>query len=452
MDWNDKATVGKADYFPRKTFFEEAQELIATFYSTGDYISEYTDDYASMLTAEGKQDEFYYCLYLLSMLSHASDMIKLIDRVIRNMNPFRVKRRVISTEDFVGEMDMETYIRKNYVEKSRPRVYPSVVRQSTFQAPEYQLVLLILRSCGEIYRSIFKILGIHPQVTAFRTAWSYMEQMEARSTLLQRKYGVAYRRRETYLSLKKKVIYRYRQRKILSGEYKALMRLYEQMISLRGMDLRSEAALSMFAHEESFDDRLFEIWLLRKSAELLAAKKGIALNEIVYTPLYQARKKNCCAVCLQTSEERIEILFQNRKKLLPKEELKWYWEHDGKKEEIGAIPDLIFLKYPAGSEEAEKIVLADAKNRSWRLERDMQRIKGEIVQQIYIRDNFAALFAEEFHSILVAHNIEGYQSRQYYHKDRPGCEISVVSLDISEENRQRSLENYVDGLCRYLEW
>lgn len=81
-----------------------------------------------------------------------------------------------------------------------------------------------------------------------------------------------------------------------------------------------------------------------------------------------------------------------------------------------------------------KIVLVDAKNRTWTFANDMQKIKSEIVQQIYIQDNFEDIFGEEYHSMLVAHNIEEYQSRKYNHKDHPKYEIDVISLDFSEHN------------------
>ena len=134
---------------------------------------------------------------------------------------------------------------------------------------------------------------------------------------------------------------------------------------------------------------------------------------------------------------------------MPKEKLKWYYCEDGKIEEIGAIPDLVFLKYDS-QDHLAKIVLVDAKNRTWTFANDMQKIKDEIVQQIYIQDNFEDIFGEEYYSMLVAHNIEKYQSRKYNHKDHPKYEIDVISLDFSEHNLIPSLEYYGNDLCAYL--
>ena len=444
--------MDKVEYFPRKRLFEESQDLVATFYSTGDYISENASEYATMLTKENDKDEFYYCLYLLSMLSNTSNLLRVIERIVKGLNSFRVKRKVTSTEEFLGDIDIETYITRNYVEKASPQEYPSIIKYSTFQMPEYQLTLYIISRIEEIYHTIFRILGDNDKVTAFKMAHKYCDRIKKNGLILRRKYGIDYRRRETYLSLRKKVFYRYRNRKIVNGDFKTLIQLYEKMLQFKGIDLESAEALDVLDHYPDFDDRLYEIWLIRKSSEMLAISMGIDKEDIEYNPLFKARKNNEFVVNLPGDDYRIEILFQNRKKFMPKEDLKWfYWNEDGKKDEIGAIPDLIFIRYPTDSDDAEQIVLVDAKNRTWTFSH-MEPIKNEIVQQIYIHDNFMTLFEERYCSMLVAHNIEELQTRKYYHKDKSGYEIDVISMDMKNEAElNSSLEKYVEDLKEYLD-
>lgn len=444
--------MDKVEYFPRKRLFEESQDLVATFYSTGDYISDMTSEYNSMLTQNNEKDEFYYCLYLLSMLSNTSDMLKLTERIIKGLNSFRLKRKVTSIEEFQGEIDIEAYISRNYIERVSPKEYPSVIKYSTFQMPEYQLTLYIIRRVEEIYHNIFKVLGDNEKVTSFKLAHKFCDRFKKNELVMRRKYGIDYKSKETYLSLKKKVIYRYRNRKILNNDFKVLILLYEKMLQFKGIDLSSNEALDVLDHYPEFDDRLYEIWLIRKSSEMLATSMGIGCDEIVYNPLFKARKNNESVVTLPGVGYRIEILFQNRKKFMPKEELKWfYWTDVGKQDEIGAIPDLIFIKYVDGSDEADQIVLVDAKNRTWTFSH-MEPIKNEIVQQIYIHDNFITLFEERYCSMLVAHNIEALQTRKYYHKDNSGYEIDVISMNMESDYELRlSLDKYIEDLCDYLE-
>ena len=132
--------------------------------------------------------------------------------------------------------------------------------------------------------------------------------------------------------------------------------------------------------------------------------------------------------------------------------MKWfYWTDDGKQDEIGAIPDLIFIRYADVSDDPEQIVLVDAKNRTWTFNH-MEPIKNEIVQQIYIHDNFITLFKDRFCSMLVAHNIEALQTRKYYHKDKDGYEIDVISMNMKNERElNNSLEKYMEDLKNYLD-
>lgn len=442
----------KENYFPRKRLFEESQDLVATFYSTGDYLSENASEYSTMLTRENEKDEFYYCLYLLSMLANTGKILKLIEQIVRGLNSFRVKRKVSSTEEFSGDIDIETYITRNYAEKAFPKEYPSIIKYSTFQMPEYQLTLCIIRRIENIYHAVFRILGDNEKVTAFKLAHGYCGRIKKYGLILRRKYGIDYGSRETYLSLKKKVIYRYRNKKIVNGNFNTLIRLYENMLQFKGIDLESAETLDVLDHYPNFDDRLYEIWLIRKSSEMLAMRMGTGKEDIKYNPLFKARKNNEPVVILHGKDYRVEILFQNRKKFMPKKELKWfYWTDDGTKDEIGAIPDLIFIRYPTDSDNTERIVLVDAKNRTWTFNH-MEPIKNEIVQQIYIHDNFITLFEERYCSMLVAHNIEGLQTRKYYHKDKSGYEINVISMNMENEAElNSSLEKYVDDLERYLD-
>ena len=240
--------MDKVEYFPRKRLFEESQDLVATFYSTGDYISENVSDYATMLTKEDEKDEFYYCLYLLSMLSNTSNILRVIEHIVKGLNSFRVKRKVTSTEEFLGDIDIETYIARNYVEKTSPKEYPSIIKCSTFQMPEYQLTLYIIRRIENIYHAIFRVLGDNEKVTAFKMAHKYCERIKKNGLILRRKYGIDYRSRETYLSLKKKVIYRYRNRKIVNGDFKTLIQLFEKMLQFKGIDLESTETLDVLDH------------------------------------------------------------------------------------------------------------------------------------------------------------------------------------------------------------
>ena len=236
-------------------------------------------------------------------------------------------------------------------------------------------------------------------------------------------------------------------------DYKILIQLFEHITSFKGIDANRNTTLDLFDHLPQFDDRLFEIWLIKQSAELIAQRLNVDASDIQYTPLYKTKKKpGSPVVSISTTTYRIDIVFQNRTKLIDQNQLKWYWNDSGGKKYVSAIPDLIFFKYPKGQSDPSRIVLVDAKNRSWRIPTDNNKIKPELVQQIYIQSNFSDIFQDRYHSMLIAHNVHEYQERKCRHVDHGSeYEIEVISLDIREEKTTDSLTKYVNDLCTYLD-
>ena len=96
------------------------------------------------------------------------------------------------------------------------------------------------------------------------------------------------------------------------------------------------------------------------------------------------------------------------------------------------------------------IVLLDAKQRKWEFEYDMQRIKGEIVQQIYILDNFRNIFANDFKSVLIAHNNSEFQTRKYFSEDNENYIIDVISLNLNIDKIDDSIIQYMNDIILYL--
>lgn len=74
------------------------------------------------------------------------------------------------------------------------------------------------------------------------------------------------------------------------------MTLYEKMLRFKGIDFASRESLDILDHYPEFDDRLYEIWLIRKSAEKLANVMTILQSDIVYNPLFRARKNSLMAI------------------------------------------------------------------------------------------------------------------------------------------------------------
>jgi len=189
--------------------------------------------------------------------------------------------------------------------------------------------------------------------------------------------------------------------------------------------------------------------LLRRTIDFLHSH--IKNSTVTYLPLYEARKTNSAAAVINTEDFDIEIFYQNRRQLLPTDKLKWYWLNENEKERIGAIPDIVLIKRNKEQTDQPLIVLIDAKQRKWLLENDMQRIKGEVVQQIYILDNFKEVFKDNYKSMLIAHNNSEYQTRKYYTEENQKYIIDVISLNLQDLEIDNSINQYMQDILLYLE-
>ena len=442
-------TNEKEIYFPRERFFVEAQDLISSFFSTGNYFTEEIEKTQSYLSAEGKQDDFFYSLLFFSLISNSKKLIQKYELVLKRMKSQRKKKISYSEEQINGDIDIDKYIQKNFIEKNERKIYPSIIHYSNYQLPEYQLSLLLLVYYESFLSFFLTKFKKESSSLFFKTAFSVLKRFSQIKIILQSKYGINYNNNESISSLIKKVEWRYKSKKIVEKHFLQLISLYREISSLKGIDFSSSFFLNYIKYDISFDDRLYELWLLKETINHL--HKYINNSDIRVTPLYEARRRNTASAMITSEDYDIEIYYQNRKHLLPKEELKWYWNRNGSKERIGAIPDIILVKKMKHQAAAPIIVLLDAKQRKWEFEYDMQRIKGEIVQQIYILDNFRNIFTDDFKSVLIAHNNSEFQTRKYFSEDNDNYIIDVISLNLNEDKINDSIIQYMNDIILYLQ-
>lgn len=438
----------KEIYFPREKFFVEAQDLIASFFSTGNYFTENIEKAESYLSTEENKNDFFYSLLFFSLISNSKLLIQKYESILKHMKSQRRKKISYSEEQIIGDIDIDKYVQKNYLEKNERKIYPSIIHYSNYQLPEYQLSLLILIYYENFLSFFLAKFKNESSSLFFKTAFSVLKRFSQIRIILQSKYGINYNNNETIPSLIKKVEWRYRSKKIVEKYFIQLINLYKDISILKGIDLSSSLFLDYIKYDISFDDRLYEIWLLKITIDYL--HKYIDTSTVSVIPLYEARKKNIASAIISAEDYDVEIYYQNRKHLLSKEELKWYWNKNGTKERIGAIPDIVLIKKMKVENSEPIIVLLDAKQRKWEFEYDMQRIKGEIVQQIYILDNFRNIFANDFKSVLIAHNNSEFQTRKYFSEDNENYIIDVISLNLNIDKIDDSIIQYMNDIIIYL--
>lgn len=441
--------LDKIEYFPRDKFFIEVQDLVSSFFSKGNYFNNETSSFDSFLSTEKKSDnDFFNCLYLFSLISNSHILLNYLNEALKHMKSTRNKRVINSVDLINGELEIEQYIQKNKIEKNDKKIYPVIEHYSIYQQPEYQFALYITNNFIRLLeRSIIPFKRMSDSLF-YKEAILLIRKLNKISLLYKNKFGIKIKAGETSSSLIQKIEFRYKNHKITNKIYLQLIQIYKKIMSLKGINFFSKIIIDYLKYNIDFDDRLYEIWLLRKIVENI---KIVNPNfKITYIPLFQARVEKKPCVFINSPEIDIEIIYQNRTQLLDTKKLKWYWINDGKEEYIGAIPDIAIRINFKNHENQNKILLIDAKNRSWEFDKNMQNIKSEVVQQIYILDNFRDTFPNDYKSILVAHNINHYQNREFLYKDNKNYNINVISLDLRDEQLQESLNNLFIIINQYL--
>lgn len=82
----------KEIYFPREKFFVEAQDLIASFFSTGNYFTENIEKAESYLSTEENKNDFFYSLLFFSLISNSKLLIQKYESILKHMKSQRRKK------------------------------------------------------------------------------------------------------------------------------------------------------------------------------------------------------------------------------------------------------------------------------------------------------------------------------------------------------------------------
>jgi hypothetical protein len=451
--------LDKLNYFPRRNIFEETQHLVASFFSAGDYQTDYDDITKSLLTDEADDENkaFYYSLFLLCLVANLEKTNKLIHKIIKSLRQHRREVHFFAEDLSSGELDIDRYIQLNKLVKNPEKQYPLKKMQTTFQVPEYQITAKIIANLLHLIEFSLKQIDVYQETAVIKETISLGKTLRQFQLVLKQRYKVSFSHKDTYIRLKHKVRKRYRNRKIINPIYNELIQLYESLLSLKGLAKLPINKIDFRMFNEKFDDRLFEIWLFYKVALFLGdrVKKASGLK---FYPLFKARKENLPAVEIYTDHETYQVWFQNRKRFIQHADIKWaYVDQAGRERSLDAIPDIVVIRInPADQQNPPAIlgtpILIDAKNRSWDIEADFASIKPEITHLVYVWDNFKNLFHDEFKAILVAHNPDQYGERDFYHKDyKDDVRIKVMSLQLTEGNLTNIDSGYLNGFSMYLD-
>lgn len=328
-------------------FLEEALPLVATYFS-GESVTLAAKHVRFGQDLDSDASLFAAQIRLRHALACCAEIISIVHRIEERTSS---ANRTIRTETrgvIRGRLDIPRYVAQKAFSLSWPKTYPILVSEDSASTPENLLVVRVLRHLSA------------------RLSYTDLPKKKAESTAARRYRGwINHRlRREPWASisgtsslsrLKMETTRRVARRQ--TGNDRA----YAELVSLidkwqlssndvGGSPFSADMcnAILAFPSDESFNDRIYEIWCIREIATCFF-EIGASITE---GPISMLESGNRPIYTFSLGLDIIEIWFQLP---LPGQSAEWKYENTGKS--LRGIPDISILMN--GSDR----MLVDAKNR-----------------------------------------------------------------------------------------
>ncbi|MFW6008558.1 MAG: hypothetical protein ACOCP8_04755, partial [archaeon] len=280
-----------------------------------------------------------------------------------------------------GTLRLNDYIRLKGIQ-TIPKTYPCKVKDKSFNTVENIYLMFIvkkyIKKLHKVSKKIKKKIGnkeftemklIDKHLNYFKSfKWkAYFREPLIEANNLEDTYKNRFPRH-----IRNRIKVRIKKRQIRNYYfYKKVFKLYESFFN-RNIIFSDKKTLKTLSYNESFSDKLFELWLLYRIISTF--KHDYGFNVIKENHLVERRNTYICK--FKTNNDRyLRIYFQKGKDLFWDDRIQTRWEYIKEKEnnnQLTGIPDIV-VKY--GDKDKSKVVLLDAKNRI--------RSKGRNSEEIY---------------------------------------------------------------------
>lgn len=330
-----------------RRFLKEALPLISTYFS-GEGV-----ELAGVSTAIGQDSdaeslEFGHHIRFRHAIACCAELFPIVQRIEGGLSSITDTTRTETKGVIRGRLDIPRYVARRSSSFSWPKSYPILVTTENASTPENQLVVRVFRTLlqrlpiaqfpansaegilGRRYKSwILGRMKREPWASISCTSSLPRLYMEACRRVARRQTG----NEKAYLSLVNLI----RDWRLVGEEF----------LGAASSDKFVDSLLS-FPSDQSFLDRIYEIWCIRAVADSFIQLGGSLLDGPC--KMTESRRKPIYTIDLASA--RIEIWFQSS---LPSEEAEWFYDSTGKA--LRGIPDITVV-----ANGSHRIII-DAKNR-----------------------------------------------------------------------------------------
>ncbi|MBV1759461.1 MAG: hypothetical protein KMY55_16780 [Dethiosulfatibacter sp.] len=395
-------------------------------------------------------DEFWK-IYIRILLANIKEVITAIEKVEKNISFSYEEKEVKISGGIKGRLVINEYV-KNKSMIRMPKEYPCITKEKSYATVENEYLAYVVNDIVKRLQELINIIintnivkGQETEIKLLRADLDYFKSIIRKQPFKAMISPNLIRETQNGFDLNKvKLIQtRFKKGKIRNAfAYKRVFNWYEHFKN-RGLTWIDSSNLKYLVYDDSFCNKLFEVWNLYRLAEVFQNDFDM---EFVSSNLLVPGMKDYVYKLKSIDGSFIEIYYQKGSKLYWDTDIKqnWHYKTDNGSRELIGIPD-ISVKHVGDS---ENITIIDLKNRVRRAGENSE----EIYKMIGYFSNFSEYMSQAYNSayknqaILIFRN--DFEQFEEYLESETGERILSISTGLVEESTLNSVQFHT--ICRYV--
>jgi len=448
----------------REILFNDCIRIISTYFrKSSKKLNKYKINVVNTEIGQNRLKEFTNTLRLIYIISSVDNFKNIVKRIEKRPS----KEREVIIENYVGEIrgtvDINSYIKNKHIKKN-PKTYPCRTDTNKFFLPENILFMLTLIN---LYDEIINIeipkdkLKDTQQKKILDDITNYLHS-KIYNPIFKDSYLEAYKiyhtpnNNEIISKIIKKIKYRYQKNIIFNSAYMDLIDFFDSYNKKKFSNNFKETSLFKL-YNDTFDDTLFEIWLLNYISDTLV--KHFDFETVKERSLLNYTEEPVVEL-ISPNGKKIKIYYQKSKKLVwgynknlgKNLNTTWtkYSDHQNDNNFLQGNLDIIITYEDAKNYPP---ILIDAKNIIYE---NSNGVSQKLYKMIGHLDNFRD-FADKYNGrrgilIFRSYNNQANNYEEIY-KSNDGAVITIYSINpfINKEIKMKNICRFILKEIGYLD-
>ncbi len=437
----------------REKLYSESIGLISTYFQKS---SSELKNYNISIDADDIGDNdlsmFTKTLRIIFLISSIDKFKKISQKIKRR--PSKNRKKSIKEYDgrIEGVLNVDHYIRNKHI-RNNPKKYPCTVYSDNFNLPENVLYsYIVINLYNELINLDIPKNTVQEEMLDDFLNFLHKKKYEPRfKKTITEATKINESNEKDYIinQIIKKINVRFQKNLVFNEGYKQLLDFFDKYNKRDYLFMEDTSKLKLY--DDSFDDKLFELWLLDQINKVFLEEfnfqrtsEEISLNSRLKKPIYKFRLPN---------SKLIKIYFQKSSNLVWGENknlnknLDTHWNRLYKKGETRRLQGFLDILITYDDAKNYPPILIDAKNI---FSKDSNSVSEKIYKMVGYLDNFRE-FADKYNGrrgILVFRNKNKKVNKGFdkLYTSKDGATIATYSINPFQDN----YKNKLSDLCSYI--